>query len=190
MWTDKDIMFWLQTLLLHCFTFCLWKFYILLLLLFISSFNFYFDLASSCINMISGFNGIIRLRLLCQQLTLRRSFGTNVHSPIKPALLQWQLFNHSVNRCANRCINTTTESKERQKLDVYDPNYVDSKRPKGPETVRDFADVNSQKVWFLYLMCAELLLKCSIFSCRIGFHSVLILLIEIMIEIHFTYLCF
>ena len=45
-----------------------------------------------------------------------------------------------------RCINTTKKNKDHHTIDIYDPDYVDTKKPEGPKTAKEFADVKSQKV--------------------------------------------
>lgn len=52
----------------------------------------------------------------------------------------------SNNFAARRYINTTNKNKDHSTVDVYDPEYVGVKKPKGPETPKEFADVGKQKV--------------------------------------------
>jgi len=49
-----------------------------------------------------------------------------------------------------RFLNTTDKKKEHHHIDVYDPEYVNVKKPKGPQTAKEFADVSSQKNWISY----------------------------------------
>ncbi|XP_017493790.1 PREDICTED: NADH dehydrogenase [ubiquinone] 1 beta subcomplex subunit 11, mitochondrial-like, partial [Rhagoletis zephyria] len=49
-----------------------------------------------------------------------------------------------------RCINTTKKNKDHHTIDIYDPDYVDTKKPEGPKTAKEFADVKSQKNWISY----------------------------------------
>lgn len=48
-----------------------------------------------------------------------------------------------------RNVNTTKKEDEGTHApDCYDPEYINSKRPAGPKTAKDFADVANQKVTF------------------------------------------
>lgn len=40
----------------------------------------------------------------------------------------------------------TTSKKDETYVEVFDPEYINEKKPKGPETAEEFADVSSQKV--------------------------------------------
>ena len=47
-----------------------------------------------------------------------------------------------------RLINTTDKQKDthHHSAEVYDPEWINSKKPRGPRTAEEFADVDSQKV--------------------------------------------
>lgn len=47
-----------------------------------------------------------------------------------------------------RYINTTNKNKDHSTVDVYDPEYLGVKKPKAPETPKEFADVAKQKVCY------------------------------------------
>lgn len=82
---------------------------------------------------------LLQAQYLCQRVAHKRLF----HNLSRQ---QWnaQVCNSAMLNCQTvRLINTTDKKKETH-LDVYDPTFVP--RPKGPETVKDFADVSSQKV--------------------------------------------
>lgn len=50
-----------------------------------------------------------------------------------------------------RLINTTDKNKDHhQSIDVFDPEFLGKKKPSGPKTAQEFADVNSQKVYFVF----------------------------------------
>lgn len=101
----------------------------------------------------------IRLRLLCQRLpALRRTFHSNAPFVINPNRLQMQ--SSILQRLKRleplqiaqlRLINTTDKNKDHhQSIDVFDPEFLGKKKPSGPKTAQEFADVNSQKVYFVF----------------------------------------
>lgn len=45
----------------------------------------------------------------------------------------------------------TTNKKDDSHVEVFEPEYLKETKPKGPQTAKEFADVSSQKVWFLFL---------------------------------------
>ncbi|KAI2811200.1 hypothetical protein RDWZM_002037 [Blomia tropicalis] len=101
----------------------------------------------------------IRLRLLCQRLpALRRTFHSNAPFVINPNRLQMQ--SSILQRLKRleplqiaqlRLINTTDKNKDHhQSIDVFDPEFLGKKKPSGPKTAQEFADVNSQKNWISY----------------------------------------
>ncbi|KAH9511233.1 NADH dehydrogenase 1 beta subcomplex subunit 11 ndufb11 [Dermatophagoides farinae] len=44
----------------------------------------------------------------------------------------------------------TTSKKDETYVEVFDPEYINEKKPKGPETAEEFADVSSQKNWISF----------------------------------------
>lgn len=88
----------------------------------------------------------LRVLALCQRTALRRSLRTaSLAQPKSAILLQLCNWDRNVNRLSVRCINTTKKNKD-QHIEIFDPDYVDTKKPSGPKTAKEFADVGSQKV--------------------------------------------
>lgn len=64
--------------------------------------------------------------------------------------LKSKIFNQNsspqISSVISRSIKTT--SKKDDHIEIYDPNYIGHKKPPGPSTAEEFADVSSQKVSF------------------------------------------
>jgi len=65
---------------------------------------------------------------------------------ISPLIVN-KLLDKNTNKCSlivlNRCINTT--GKKKDSIESFTPGLMDG-QPRGPQTVKEFADVESQKV--------------------------------------------
>lgn len=96
---------------------------------------------------------------------MRRSLASVTLSQPKP-FLALQLT--SVNQLTVRFINTSKKNKDHHTIDVYDPEYVNVKKPEGPKTVKDFVDVKSQKV-IAYLAPSVMYFSLLFTFSRIGF---------------------
>ncbi|KPM03449.1 hypothetical protein NH340_JMT06912 [Sarcoptes scabiei] len=63
--------------------------------------------------------------------------------------LKSKIFNQNsspqISSVISRSIKTT--SKKDDHIEIYDPNYIGHKKPPGPSTAEEFADVSSQKNW-------------------------------------------
>ena len=58
----------------------------------------------------------------------------------------------------NRLLNTTDKNKDHHHstVDVYDPEYLNQKKPPVPKTAEEFADYHSQKVCLIFPPYLEL----------------------------------